>query len=138
MDPVSLCASILAVISAAQSVAKGVRKLKGYWQAPQLIRDIIAEIESLQSTLQDVSAFVASAHSLPDIQGLCEPVSRTAFAIQKISALISSPPPYTIRLGDANHARVTWLCHKNEIKGLLEDLRIVRMDLMIRLGLLAA
>ena len=138
MDPVSLCASILAIITTAQSVAKGLRKLKGYWKAPQLLQDITAEVESLGSTLHDVSSFIASAHSLPDVQSLCEPVSRAAFTIKRINALISSPTFYTIRLRDANYARVTWLCRKNEIKGLLDNLKVVRMDLMVRFGLLAA
>ena len=138
MDPVSLCASILAVLTAAQSVVKGLRKLKGYWQAPQLLQDVTAEVESLQSTLHDVSSFVTSAHSVPNIQSLCEPVSRAAFTIKRINGLISSPTVSNLRLRDANFARVTWLCRKNEIKASLDDLKVIRMDLMISLGLLAA
>ena len=138
MDPVSLCASVLTVISATHSVIKGLRKLKGYWQAPQLLQEVTAEVESLQSTLHNVSFFVASAHSSPDTQSLHGPVSRAAFTIKRISALISSPAPYTMRLRATNSARVTWLCRKNEIKALLDDLKVIRMDLIVGLGLLAA
>ena len=138
MDPFSLCASILAIVTTAQSGVQGLRKIKQCWKAPQEIDDLVLEIESLQSTLRDVAAFVDTANSTLYSESLSQPVTRASSMIDSIVALCSSTPFRATNLSDANRARLVWLRHKNEIKSLLENLKIVRIDLSVKLGLVAA
>lgn len=138
MDPVSLCASILAIITTAQSGVQGLRRVKQCWKAPQEIDNFVAEIESLQSTLHDVATFVKAARSLRYSETLSQPVNRASLILDSIVALFLSPPFHTTHLNDANRARLIWLRHKNDIKGLFENLKIARTDLGLRLELITA
>lgn len=138
MDPLSLCASILAIVTAAQSSVKGLRELKRCWKGPQEIDKLIDEIESLQATLHNVAAFIEGAKSTLYSESLSRPVDRAGTIIQSILRLFSSPSFHRKHLSNSNSARLTWLTHKNEIKALFDDLKVVRVDLSLKLGLVTA
>ena len=138
MDPVSLCASILAIITAAQSGVQGLRKIKQCWKAPQEIEDLVIEIESLQSILSDVVAFVERTKSILYSESLSQPTLHASSILDSIVTLITSPAFRVAHLSNANHARLIWLRHRGAIKGLLEDLKVVRLDLSLKLGLVVA
>lgn len=138
MDPLSLCASILAIVTTAQTSAHGLRKLRQCWKAPRELDDLVLELESVQSTLRDVSSFVEKAGSTLYSESLSQPVLHASNTINNIQTLLSSSPAHFAHLSHASHARLTWLSHRNDIKALLDDLKVVRMDLSLKLGLVAA
>ena len=135
MDPISLCASILAIITTAEIGIQRLRKAKQLWKVHLAINDLVLEIQNLQSTLRDVAAFVEAAKSVSYSQSLSQPVDRASSIINSIDALFSSPPFSLTRLSNKNHSRLVWLRHKNEIKTLFEDLKLVRLDLVLKLGI---
>ena len=138
MDPVSLCAAILTMVDTAKGGVRGLRRIKRLWSAPQEIEDLVFEIESLQSTLRDISDFIDVAQSMLYSQTLSQPVSRASSILDSIATLFSSSPFHLTYLTDATRARLVWLQHKNEIKNLFEILRSVRVDLSLKLGLVVA
>ncbi|KAL8741424.1 MAG: hypothetical protein Q9190_005970 [Brigantiaea leucoxantha] len=138
MDPVSLCAAILTMVDTAKGGVRGLRRIKRLWSAPQEIEDLVFEIESLQSTLRDISDFIDVAQSMLYSQTLSQPVSRASSILDSIATLFSSSPFHLTHLTDATRARLVWLQHKNEIKNLFEILRSVRVDLSLKLGLVVA
>lgn len=137
MDPVSLCASILTIIAAAEFSLRKLRKIKQSWKAPQEIDDLGTEIESLQSTLREVASFIEGARSTLYVESLWQPVNRASSTIDSIVNLLASPPFRITHLSNSNHARLTWLRHKTEIRSLFDNLKVVQTDLSLRLGLVA-
>lgn len=138
MDPVSFCASILAIISAAHSGLNALHGIKQCWEAPREIEDLVIELESLQSTLRGVATFVEVAISVQYSETLSQPVLRASATVDAIVALLLSPPFRITRVSNASRARLVWLRHKNEIKCLFESLKIIRMDLSLKMGLVTA
>lgn len=138
MDPLSVCASVWAILTAAQSGVRTLRKFRQCWKAPQEIDELIQEIESLQSSLHDVAVFAEANKSKLCSEGLLRPVIRASSLIDSINTLLSSSPAISDHLSDANRMRMLWLHRKNEIKILLGDLKVVRIDLSLQLGLVVA
>lgn len=135
-DPLSVCASILAITAAAQSSVEGLRKIKGYWKAPAAIDEIVVGIEHLQSTLHDVAVFLERTNSSLYSESLCQPVHHASSIIHSINSLLSSGPFHLTGLSKENHRRTVWLRHGHAIKDFLETLKLVRLDLMLKLGVL--
>jgi len=137
MDPVSLCASILAIISAAQSGLNVLRGIKQCWEAPREIEDLIIELESLQVTLRDVATYLEAATLVRYSESLSQPVLRASAIVDAMVVLLLSPPFRMTHVSSASRARLVWLRHKNQIKS-FENLKIVRTDLSLKLGLVTA
>ncbi|KAK4694098.1 hypothetical protein P7C71_g3424, partial [Lecanoromycetidae sp. Uapishka_2] len=57
MDPLSLTASLLAVIAAAQGGIAGLRKLSNYRKAPSEIEELTSELDRLHAVLNEVRSF---------------------------------------------------------------------------------
>ena len=138
MDPVSLCASILAIVAGAQSALQGLRKIKQYWGAPKQIDKLATEIESLQCLLHRVSAFVESSDSCPYSEDLSQPVERAGSIVESFTNLVLSPQSRDAHACNIKGARLTWLRHKNDILELFDQLKIVKSDLSVRLALCSA
>ncbi|KAL8707796.1 MAG: hypothetical protein Q9220_007248 [cf. Caloplaca sp. 1 TL-2023] len=134
MDPLSLCACILTVLTSAQAGVKILQEVKHCWKAPQEIDTLLLEIESLQSILHDIASFVESSQSTAHSESLSHPVLRASSILDSIVALLSLPTSGNVRRIDANRARLTWLRRKNEIKRLLRVLIVARADLSLKLG----
>ena len=138
MDPLSLTASILAVITAAQAGVQGLRKLNTFRKAPQELEDLALELESIESLLQDVKHFLELNPLLLQSGGLSQSVRCAASKITKINKLLESKPFALLKLSNAAQGRLIFLRYKDRIQSLRDDLRVVRQDLAVRLGLVAA
>ena len=139
MDPVSLTASILTIITTAEVAVKGLRKLRDVWKAPEDIEDLAKELEILQPTLRDVAAFLESPASSLHCASILSSVERASLIINKIK-LTSRPISQSSQssLSDAARARLFWSRHGNDMTRLKENLKIVRIDLSLQLSLVAA
>ena len=139
MDPLSITASIFALLQGAQVGIKGLRKLKWYWKsAADDLESLALEVESVAASLVDVQSFLESNKSLEYSASLSLPVERAAISLNRINDLLSSPPFKVSRLKEANQARLTWLRHGTEARSLREDLRVVKMDLVVQLSVVHA
>lgn len=138
MDPVSLTASILTVIAAAQAGVDGLRKLNNFRKAPQELEDLALELESIKSLLQDVERFLKLNPLLVQSGGLAQSVRCAASKITKINKLLESRPFALLKLSNAAQGRLVFVRYKDRLQSLRDDLRVVRQDLAVRLGLVAA
>ena len=138
MDPLSLTASILAVITAAQAGVQGLRKLNTFRKAPQELEDLALELDGIKSLLQDVERFLELNPLLSQSGGLSQSVQCAASKITKINKLLQSEPFALLKLSDAAQGRLVFIRYKGRIQSLRDDLRVVRQDLAVRLGLVAA
>ena len=138
MDPVSLTASVLTVIAAAQAGVEGLRKLNNFRKAPQELEDLALELESIKSLLQDVEHFLELNPLLVQSGGLAQSVRYAASKITKINKLLESGPFALLKLSNAAQGRLVFVRYKDRLQSLRDDLRVVRQDLAVRLGLVAA
>jgi len=137
MDPLSLTASLVAVLTAAQLGVNGLRKLNNYRNAPQEM-DLISELESLEALFKDVQAF-AELHWHALLRGsLFECLQRAALKIHNIHQLLTSKPFNIPRLNKASQALLVWARYKPRFIALRDDLRVIKADLVLRLSLASA
>ena len=93
-DPVSLGASLVALIHAVRVGGKGLAKLKSCYNAPAEVAQLRAEVESLGQLLEDVQNFVHSNSTLMVRHTsviLTLPVDLAATRIGSVNTNLSSP-----------------------------------------------
>lgn len=135
MDPLSIT---FAVIGAAKAGASGLRKLNSYRKAPSELADLLSELERFQQILSDIQSFLELYPDAVFNQGLYECVLGSVSKLELINKLVTSNPFKLSRLSDGKNARVVWVRYKQTLISLRDDLRVSRMDLGVRLGLVKA
>lgn len=138
MDPLSITASLLAVIGAAKAGANGVRKLNHYRKAPHEVADLLSELENFQKILTDVKFLIELYPDALFGEGLYECVQGSASKIAAINDLLASTPFNLSSLNDDSHARIVWVRYRQTLLALRNDPQILRMDLAVRIGLVRA
>ena len=138
MDPLSLTASLLALIGAAKAGANGLHKLSNYRKAPREVADLLFELDRFQDILTDIKSFTVLYPGALQSEGLRECVQGSAAKIAAINDLVASNPFSLSRLSDDNHARVVWVRYKQTLLSLRNDLQVLRMDFAVRIGLVKA
>ena len=138
MDPLSVTASIVTVIAAARSGVKGLQKLDRIWSGPQALQDLVSEVEDVERLLVDISDSATQNSQLSCWDALLQSVECAGEKLDQISRLVTSVPAKVLKLGDAGRARLVMFRYQDRIKCLRNDLRVIRMDLGVRLSLLQA
>ena len=138
MDPLSFAASVLAVITAAQPAIQGLRKLDAFRKAPRELEDLTLELESMESLLKDIEHLVDLYPTLSYSGNLSSSVLSAASMINEINKLLVSVRLKRLNLSDAAQARLSFVRYKDRLRALRDDLRAVKMDMVVRLGLVTA
>ena len=131
MDPLSIPASCLAVITAVQICLK---TINAYRKAPKFVEDISNElicIEGLVTQMQDFS----DCSKYPAYAKTMEaPLKRAASKISCLNSLLGTP--LSPQPGVAIGSRLLWALNKNGRTALRDDLRAVKGDLTLGLELI--
>ena len=138
MDPLSITASLLAIIHAAHVSVQGLRKIYAYRHASEELDRLRAEFESLEELLLNIKTFAEVNASLPCCEILHKPLESASVKITRVEAMLSSPAFRLTRLSDSNKARTTWFRYKHRFEVLREEVKNVKIDLGTRLGLVTA
>lgn len=138
MDPLSFTASLLAVIQAARIGIKGVRKLDACRKAPKELDRFRTELESLEALLEGVRTFINQNPSIIYCDILSTPVNLASERVQSVNQILSSPALRFSRLSEENRARLTWIRYKHRLNVLAEDIKSIKAELGLRLGLVTA
>ena len=140
-DPLSLGASIVALIHAVRAGGKGLAKLKSCYNAPPEVARLRTEVESLGHLLEDVQNFV---HSNPDMMArhtcdvLLPAVELATARIGSLNTTLSSPAFGLSKLSDANKARLTLLRYKSRLTVLEQEIKASIQEIGVRLSLVTA
>ncbi|KAL8852240.1 MAG: hypothetical protein Q9221_002842 [Calogaya cf. arnoldii] len=140
MDPLSLTASIIAVLGLAKSCCKGLEKLNKGRKAPEEISELLAGLADFQTLLEEIREFVEPRKDLRCGHQLKELVRRGGETIKEINTLIQQtwPAIQFLRLSEANRQRVTVLRNGTRLRALKDNLRFISLDLTAALSLLNA
>ncbi|KAK0511488.1 hypothetical protein JMJ35_006061 [Cladonia borealis] len=125
-DPLSLTASIIAVVGAADEVTKGLRRLKAAKGAPKGLQDLLEDVEQLEMVLNCVKSTVLGSGSPP-----IELATLTGEAGSKLLEL-RSLIEYTLTKAGASDKvdRWQWLRKVNEVERLRNQLGTIRLNLL--------
>ena len=129
MDPLSLTASILAVIAAARLSIKQINECR---KAPKIIEDLSNELDSIAGLLLQVQKLIDCNGQNTHSGTLSAPLERANAKIDGLSQLISAYPSPRHIVISKNLS--LWILKKNELLSLRGDLQAVKDDL--NLGLL--
>lgn len=142
MDPLSLTASIIAVLGLAKGCCKGLEQLNKGRKGPEEIGDLLAELAGFQALLEEIKEFVEPKKG--DLrcgrQQLKELVRRGGEYIREIDLLIQQtwPSMQFLKLSEANRQRVTVLRNGTRLRILKDNLRCISLDLAAALSLMNA
>ena len=140
MDPLSLTASIIAIVGGGSTVAKGLKKILSARHLPDILLQLNNEVTDLQYIVQDINDLLqqqAQKH-LPSYASL---ISALKFSKQTLLAL-ESLIAYELTTVDSRDGQtridwISWLRVEPKIKRLKEDIRTDRVRLSSALSLLA-
>lgn len=138
MDPLSLIASLIAVGQGARAGLDTIRKIKAVWNAPAEIEEINSKLRELDETLDEILCFISDTGTASFGKSLSPPVARAKETVFRVNELLDSQSLDRLHKSKTSSARVKFLRHGNEVKSLINDLQIVRMDLCVHLGLITA
>ena len=125
-DPLSVTASIIAVIGAADAVAKGLRRLKAAKDAPKGLQDLILDVAQIEMVLNGVKSVVLNSGS-PLIE-LATLIEESGSKLLELRSLIE----YTLTKAGVSDKvdRWQWLRKGNEVERLRNQLGTIRLNLV--------
>ena len=130
MEPLSVTASVLAVLGAARRLSKGVSLLKAAKDAPESLDDLLLHLSGIEEVLQaiqDVSSQPSTVSA-----GLTRVLGRTKTKFAEMESLIQ----YTLtKAGESSKVdHWQWLRKRGEIEKLQRQLDALRNDLIALLS----
>ncbi|KAL8776729.1 MAG: hypothetical protein Q9203_003125 [Teloschistes exilis] len=139
-DPLSLAASIIAVLGAAGAGCKALEKLQQTRRAPREVSHVLAELTSFRTLLSDTKDLVGQKDDLRCGNELQALVNHGGELIGEITTITEKQWPGLdfLKLSEANRHRVAVLRYGSRLKELKDGLRLVSLDLAATLSLLSA
>ena len=125
-DPLSVTASIIAVVGAADAVTKGLRRLKAAKDAPEGLQDLMLDVAQLEMVLNCVKSSVLSSDS-PPIE-LATLLGEAGSKLLELQSLIE----YSLTKAGASDKvdRWQWLRKGNVVERLRNQLGTIRLNLV--------
>ena len=125
-DPLSVTASIVSVVGAADAVTKGLRRLKAANEAPEGLQDLVRDVAQLEIVLNCVKSAVLSSASPPI--GLATLISEAGSKLLELRSLIE----YTLTRAGVSDVvdRWQWVRKGNEVERLRNQLGTIRLNLV--------
>ena len=137
-DPLSIIASIIAVIGAAESVGKAVNRIRDITNAPDEVLALSNEISDLTVVLKDLEIYVTAtdgaAIPLENLEHLSVLVKRAQSRLAQLEQVMHNHLPEP---GGANRRsslfRPQWALLKRKVDGLRVDLRDIKLSIIVQL-----
>ncbi len=138
MDPLSMTASILAIVGAGSAIGKGLKKIISARRLPDILLQLNNEVTDLQYVVQDVDDLLRQG-PLPSHASLTSAlkyIKRTLLALESLIA-------YELTIIDSRDGRsrldwIAWLRVESKVARLKDDIRTDRIRLSSALSLLTS
>ncbi|MCJ1385550.1 hypothetical protein MMC17_008673 [Xylographa soralifera] len=133
MDPLSLTASILAVLTAAGTVANGLKKLRSLKHAPDEFVTLTTEVSDLQLVLEEVNDAIRAQgeHGERLSTNLAKLLLRAKTTLVKLNKIIQKrlTRTQTSNINELKVARLAWIIKRPVVRALQEELQGIRLNL---------
>ena len=147
MDPLSVTASILAIIGAASTVGKGLKKITSARRLPGVLLQLNNEVTDLQYVVQDVHNLLQQQTQIdgenggllstnPSLASALGHAKETLLALESLIAYQLTT--IDSRDGTTKIDSISWLRLEPKVKCIKDDIRTDRVRLSSALSLLAS
>ena len=141
MDPLSLTASIIAIVGAGSTLAQTVKKIASLRGAPAVLLALNNEIADLQLALHAIIDVYEGGHTVQEstAASLSSTLLQIRTSIEQLVGLVarvqkpSNGPTDGLKLN-----RVAWLREQSRLNGVNNDIRDCRQKLVSLTGLLTS
>ncbi len=147
MDPLSITASILTVVSAGSTIGKGLKKIISARRLPDILLQLNNEVADIQYVVQDVDDLLQQQRQITQedrgplpshasLTSALEHIKRTLLALESLIA-------YELTIIDSRDGRsrldwIAWLRVESKVARLKDDIRTDRIRLSSALSLLTS
>ncbi|KAL9593681.1 MAG: hypothetical protein Q9219_007436 [cf. Caloplaca sp. 3 TL-2023] len=140
MDPLSLAASIIAILGVAKAGCKALDKAISTHRAPAEVTELLGELNRFRTLLEKINELVDPQKGLRADKHLQDLIQHGGKLVGEINTLTTQawPAIRSLKLSEDNRQRVVVLRNGGKLKTLKEALRITRLDLTAALSLLTA
>ena len=138
-DPLSITASIIAVVGAAEGVTKTLAKIKSIRNAPDELLALINEVSDLRIILSDMQNYLTQNTQRPQIsqeelQNISTLINRAKKKLLELDQLIQ----YRLVKPESNSHQIKvfrreWLRAKNTIEKFRQSLRDIKLNIMAQM-----
>lgn len=125
MDPLSLAASIIAVIGAVNRVASGLQRIIALKNVPAVLLALNNEISDLRLVLGQIESFVPTGSSSEGAQSLLHNITLVKAKMLELEHIVSSR--LVTKNGGLN--RASWLFLQDKVDGIRQDIRYSRVNI---------
>ena len=140
-DPISLTASLVALIHAVRVGGEGLATLRFCYNAPPEIARLRAEVDGLGQLLSDVHNFVngdSASNTRHPSDIFSSPIELATVRIESINKILASPAFGLSKLSDENRARATLLRYRKRLAILEREIKESVQEIGVRLCLATA
>ena len=134
VDPLSVVASALGILTAVRGTLKGAGKVTDYRKAPREIESLTSEVDSLHGFLQATHACLSTNPSVTYSENLIASVQSILRTIKSMHGTSSSASSLQ-SLVTSDKSRLSWFFEKQKLIALRDDLRAKKLDLVLQLSL---
>lgn len=147
MDPLSVTASILAVIGAGSTIGRGLKKIISARHLPDILLQLNNEVTDLQYVVQDVNDLLRQqAQRTREDQDLLPSHASLGWALEHAKQTLlalESLIAYELITVDSRNGRtkidwISWVRVESKVKSLKDDIRTDRVRLSSALSLLTS
>ncbi|KAI1152077.1 ankyrin repeat-containing domain protein [Nemania diffusa] len=142
MDPLSVTASVIAIIGTLGAIKKGCKAIANLAKAPQEFSDLISEIESVFAYLEMLHSVLdmgssTQAFAAVDLNPLGGALSRLDYTTQELRLAIKQAETDSKTSEDGRRiSKMKWQVYKSKIMQIRDEVRYRRQDLADKIGLL--
>ncbi|KAI0421070.1 ankyrin repeat-containing domain protein [Xylaria grammica] len=142
MDPLSITASVIALIGALRAVTKSYKSIADLRKGPQEFRDLVGEIESIHAYLGMLHSVLdmgssAQAFAALDLTPLGASLSRLDYTIQELRSALKETEMNSKTSEDGRKlSKLRWQVYKSKVIQLRDEVRSRKQDLVDKIGLL--
>ncbi|KAJ2987479.1 hypothetical protein NUW58_g4485 [Xylaria curta] len=142
MDPLSITASVIAIVGALGAIRKGYKSIVDLGKASQEFLDLVGEIEAVHAYLEMLhsvldTGFNTQAFTTLDLTPLGTSLSRLECTIQKLqSALKQAETDSKTSEDGCRISKMKWQVYKSKVMQLRDEVRYRKQDLVDKIALL--
>ncbi|KAI1755573.1 ankyrin [Xylaria castorea] len=139
MDPLSLTASVIAVIGALRAVTKGYKYITDLGKASQEFIELVDEIESVHAYLGMLHSVLGSstqAFATVDLTPLGAALSRLDYTIQRLQSALKQVEADSKTGDDRRISKIKWQIYKSRMIQLRDEVHSRKQDLVDKVGIL--
>lgn len=135
-DPLSLAASIIAVVTVAAQTSKAIAKLRVLNELPSRLQALKNEVTDLEVVLHQIHLLIEERKIMSDTDqaSLAHLLERARVKLLELSTVIDRISRSCIGRGKLVNRAASWWKEKSRIQILQDDIRVVKGNLNIILG----